>query len=91
MRDHDHLNGKFCGAAHQDCNINANLKNYKFPVIAHNSKNYDNHFLFQELYYVNKNYTLLHLSLPLFHIQYFLLFFIKYNFFSLIDQIILYY
>ena len=42
VRDHDHLNGRYRGAAHQDCNLNANLKNYKFPVIAHNSKNYDN-------------------------------------------------
>ena len=41
-----HLNGKFHGVAHQDFNLNANLKNYKFPVIAHNRKNYDNHFLF---------------------------------------------
>ena len=62
MRDHDHLNGKFRGAAHQDCNINANLKNYKFPVIAHNSKNYDNHFLFQELGKINRKIDVIALT-----------------------------
>ncbi len=45
VRDHDHLNGKYRGAAHSICNINLNNKNIKIPVVAHNSKGYDSHFL----------------------------------------------
>jgi len=47
VRDHDHLNGEYRGAAHKDCNLKCNHKNYNLPVIFHNSKGYDSHFIFQ--------------------------------------------
>ena len=35
VRNHDHLTGKFLGAAHNSCNLNyrINLKIFKFPVL----------------------------------------------------------
>ena len=47
VRDHCHLTGKFRGAAHNECNILYNYKNYKLPVIFHNLKGYDSHFILQ--------------------------------------------
>lgn len=44
-RDHCHLTGKYRGAAHECCNINANFKNYRVPVFFHNLKGYDGHHL----------------------------------------------
>ncbi len=44
-RDHCHFTGKFRGAAHRSCNINFNYKNWKIPVIMHNFKGYDSHFI----------------------------------------------
>ena len=55
VRDHCHITGKYRGAAHYNCNINFNYKNYKIPVIIHNLKNYDAHFIIQ--YYNRKTYT----------------------------------
>jgi len=48
VRDHDHLKkiNNYRGAACNKCNIDANFKNFKLNVIAHNSKNYDTHFIF---------------------------------------------
>ena len=31
VRDHDHINGLYRGCTHQDCNINLNHKNLRFP------------------------------------------------------------
>ena len=48
VRDHDHYNGKYRGAAHNKCNLNA--KNNKFvPFYFHNGSGYDNHLFFNEL------------------------------------------
>ena len=48
VRDHDHLTGKYRGAAHNDCNLKA--KKIKFvPFFFHNGMRYDNHFFFVEL------------------------------------------
>jgi hypothetical protein len=48
VRDHDHLNGLYRGAAHYSCNLKCNwIKYIKVPVIAHNAKGYDSHFIFQ--------------------------------------------
>ena len=49
VRDHDHLTGEYRGAAHNACNLNygtGKLENYKIPVVFHNLKGYDSHFIF---------------------------------------------
>ena len=47
VRDHCHLTGKFRGPACESCNINYNYKNFKLPVVFHNLKGYDSHFILQ--------------------------------------------
>ena len=47
VRDHDHLNGKFRGYAHNKCNLQA--KNTFVPMYAFNSSNYDNHLFITKL------------------------------------------
>ena len=47
VRDHDHLNGKFRGYAHNKCNLQA--KNTFVPIYAFNSTNYDNHLFITKL------------------------------------------
>ena len=47
VRDHCHLTGRFRGAAHSNCNISYNYKNFKLPIIFHNLKGYDSHFILQ--------------------------------------------
>ena len=47
VRDHDHLNGKFRGYAHNKCNLQA--KNTFLPIYAFNSSNYDNHLFITKL------------------------------------------
>ena len=49
VRDHDHLTGEYRGAAHNSCNLNYNHKNFKIPVIFHNLKGYDGHFIIQAI------------------------------------------
>lgn len=51
VRDHDHLlpGNNFRGAAHSNCNLQANLKNWKIPVFSHNLIGYDSHFIFEYL------------------------------------------
>ena len=49
VRDHDHINGKYRGAAHSKCNINYNYKNVKIPVVFHNLRGYDSHLIMQEI------------------------------------------
>ena len=39
---------KYRAYAHRDCNIKAKL-NHKVPLMFHNLKNYDTHFIMQEL------------------------------------------
>ena len=57
MRDHCHINGKYRGSAHQDCNLKLRIsaKNFKLPVICHNLRGYDSHFIMQEIGAVGKN------------------------------------
>ena len=47
VRDHCHITGKYRGSAHQDCNINRLTD--KIPVIFHNLKGYDSHFIMQTI------------------------------------------
>ena len=47
VRDHDHLNGKFRGYAHNKCNLQA--KNNIVPMYAFISSNYDNHLFITKL------------------------------------------
>ena len=48
VRDHDHISGKFRGAAHSHCNIQMR-KTYKVPVFFHNFRGYDSHLVVQSL------------------------------------------
>ena len=47
VRDHDHLTGKYRGAAHSKCNQQLRISPYHtpIPVFFHNLKNYDAHHL----------------------------------------------
>ena len=47
VRDHDHLTGKYRGAAHSKCNQQLRISPYHtpIPVFFHNLKNYDSHHL----------------------------------------------
>ena len=51
VRDHCHITGKFRGSAHQECNLKLriNPKEIKIPVIFHNLRGYDSHFIMQEI------------------------------------------
>ena len=48
VRDHCHITGKYRGSAHQKCNINYKLTE-KIPVIVHNLRGFDSHFIMQEI------------------------------------------
>lgn len=49
VRDHDHITGKYRGSAHQSCNVNFNLKNFKLPVFFHNLQGYDSHHIIDKM------------------------------------------
>ena len=51
VRDHCHITGKYRGSAHQDCNLKLKIEpdNIKIPVIFHNLRGYDSHFIMQEI------------------------------------------
>lgn len=48
VRDHCHVTGKYRGSAHQDSNLNFQLTD-KIPVIFHNLRGYDSHFIMQQI------------------------------------------
>ena len=56
VRDHCHVTGKYRGAAHLSCNFNFQLTD-KIPVVFHNLKGYDSHFIMQEIGNVAKNHV----------------------------------
>ena len=52
VRDHDHLTGKFRGAAHSVCNMEegkARTRRFTIPVFFHNLKGYDGHLIVSEV------------------------------------------
>ena len=55
VRDHCHVTGKYRGAAHTICNLNFKLTD-KIPVVFHNLKGYDSHFIMQEIGNIAKNH-----------------------------------
>ena len=59
VRDHCHITGKYRGSAHQECNLKLriNPKEIKIPVIFHNLRGYDSHFIMQEIGAIVKNNT----------------------------------
>ena len=59
VRDHCHITGKYRGSAHQECNLKLriNPKQIKIPVIFHNLRGYDSHFIMQEIGAIVKNNT----------------------------------
>ena len=59
VRDHCHITGRYRGSAHQDCNLQLriNPKQIKIPVIFHNLRGYDSHFIMQEIGTIVKNNT----------------------------------
>ena len=48
VRDHCHTTGKYLGAAHSKCNIGRTGRWFKIPVVFHNLKGYDAHYIIQE-------------------------------------------
>ena len=48
VRDHCHVTGKYRGVAHNECNRNFR-RTHKIPVIFHNFRGYDSHFIMQEI------------------------------------------
>ena len=59
VRDHCHITGKYRGSAHQDCNLKLQIKpeTIKIPVIFHNLRGYDSHFIMQEIGKIAKEHT----------------------------------
>ena len=51
VTDHCHIAGKFRGSAHQECNLKLRIKteDVKIPVIFHNFREYDSHFIMQQI------------------------------------------
>ena len=51
VRDHCHITGKFRGLAHQEWNLKLRIKpkDIKIPVIFHNLRGYDSHFIMQQI------------------------------------------
>ena len=51
IEDHCHILGTYRGAAHNECNLNYSItkKSWKLPVIMHNLKGYDGHFIIKAL------------------------------------------
>ena len=60
VRDHCHITGKYRGSAYQDCNLKLRIspKEFKVPVIFHNLRGYDSHFIMQEIGSIGKSNNL---------------------------------
>ena len=51
VRDHCQITGRFRGSAHKDCSLKLRIKpdSIKIPVIFHNLRGYDSHFIMQQI------------------------------------------
>ena len=59
IRDHCHITGKFRGSAHQECNLKLRIKpeDINIPVIFHNLRGYDSHFIMQQIGEIAKKHA----------------------------------
>ena len=59
VRDHWHITGKCRGSAHQKCNLKLRIKpeGIKVPVIFHNLRGYDSHFIMQQIGEIAKKHA----------------------------------
>jgi hypothetical protein len=48
VKDHNHYNGLYRGASHNECNLKAKKPNF-VPILFHNLSRYDGHFIIKEL------------------------------------------
>ena len=54
--DHCHFTGDIRGFTHQDCNLHFHILKSRIPILFHNLKGYDGHFIIKELgEYISKN------------------------------------
>ena len=58
FRDQCHITGQYRGSARQDCNfkLRINPKEFKIPVILHDLRGYDSHFIMQEIGSIGKEH-----------------------------------
>ena len=51
VRDHCHITGKYRGSAHNNCNLQLRIdpEKLKIPIIFHNLKGYDSHFIIKNI------------------------------------------
>ena len=58
-RDHCHITGQYRGSPYQDCNLKLKMKpeEIKIPVIFHNLRGYDSHFIMQTIGEIAKKHT----------------------------------
>ena len=59
VKDHCHITGEFRGSAHQDCNLKLRIKptKIKIPVLFHNLRGYDSHFIMQQIGEIAKKHV----------------------------------
>ena len=59
VRDHCHITGKYRGSAHQECNLKLRIdpEKIKIPVIFHNLRGYDSHFIMQQIGKITNKHT----------------------------------
>ena len=60
VRDHCHITGQYRGSAHEGCYLKLRIspKEFKIPVIFHNLRGYDSHFIMQEIGSIGKEHDL---------------------------------
>ena len=56
VRDHDHITGRFRGAAHNECNLNYKFTR-KIPVVFHDLRGYDSHLIMSAIGTADKKIT----------------------------------